>query len=95
MGDLVYTSYVHNAWIRIYSRMLSLMVPLAVKFEMTSSGINQDERIKEEKASLSLHLDRLSACASPAVLSPSISSNCLSPMSDSELQIVSIRNECA
>ena len=78
VGDVAYTSDVHNAWVRVYSRMLSLIVPQAVKFELETLGVRQEERIKDEKASLSLRLDLLSSCASPSVLSPSVASTCLS-----------------
>ena len=74
VGDAVYTSEVHNAWIRVYSRMLSLMVPLAVKFEMETEGVRQEERIRRESAGLGVSLDHASnlasACASPPVMSP-------------------------
>ena len=79
VGDAVYTSDVHHAWVRVYSRMLSLMVPLAVKYEMETFGVRQEQRIKDEKATLSLQLDSRSNCATPAIGLLSVASTCISP----------------
>lgn len=44
IGNDAYTPQVHYAWIKIISRMLSVMIPVAVKFEM-ESGIAQKHRM--------------------------------------------------
>lgn len=34
VGPAVYTEQVHNGWCKIYSKMLDVIVPLCVKFEL-------------------------------------------------------------
>lgn len=55
VGPTIYTYDVHQSWVKIYSRMLKIMVPVAVSHELrdgsaqekrflgASIGISQDE----------------------------------------------------
>ncbi len=51
LGDVYYTPQVHSAWVRIYSRMLRTIVPVAVSMEL-KDGSAQTQR-------LSLHTDEM------------------------------------
>lgn len=46
-GPKIYTYDVHQAWIKIYSHMLRVMVPLAVAYELVD-GSAQENRFKGE-----------------------------------------------
>lgn len=61
LGEETYTSQVHFAYVRIFSRMLSVIVPIAVSFEISTGGHNQRVRIDNEHA---LQRDRLDVQAS-------------------------------
>lgn len=48
IGEESYDSATHHAWIRIFSRMLSIMVPVAVAFEISTGGTAQKLRVIQE-----------------------------------------------
>ncbi len=52
-GPSVYTYDVHQAWVKIYSRMLRTMVPLAVSHELRD-GSAQEKRFLGDSIGLSL-----------------------------------------
>jgi hypothetical protein len=52
-GPTVYTYDVHQAWVKIYSRMLKTMVPLAVAHELRD-GSAQEKRFLGDSIGLSL-----------------------------------------
>lgn len=52
-GPTVYTYDVHQAWVKIYSRMLRTMVPLAVSHELRD-GSAQEKRFLGDSIGLSL-----------------------------------------
>ena len=52
-GPTVYTYDVHQAWVKIYSRMLKTMVPLAVAHELRD-GSAQEKRFFGDSIGLSL-----------------------------------------
>ncbi len=50
-----YSKEVHRAWIKIFSRMLKIMVPVAVAFEL-KSGAAQSDRFSEQSSTLDILL---------------------------------------
>lgn len=44
LGPLVYTYDVHRAWVKVYSRMLKIVVPIAISYEIQSGSKMQIER---------------------------------------------------
>ena len=42
-----YDKTIHNIWVRIVSRMLKVMVPVSVAYEIQSGGVHQKSRISE------------------------------------------------
>lgn len=44
LGPLVYTYDVHRAWVKVYSRMLKVIVPIAISYELKSGSKLQEER---------------------------------------------------
>lgn len=48
LGDGMYNNAMRMAWIRIFSRMLTIMVPIAVAFEIKTGGAAQKTRIFNE-----------------------------------------------
>ena len=42
-----YDKTVHSIWVKVVSRMLKIMVPVAVAYEIQSEGVNQKNRISE------------------------------------------------
>lgn len=53
VGPTVYTNEVHNAWVKIYSRMLKTMVPVAVAYEL-EDGSAQEKRFFGDSIGLSM-----------------------------------------
>ena len=51
-GPTVYTHDVHQAWVKVYSRMLKIMVPLAVAHELRD-GSGQEKRFVGDSIGLS------------------------------------------
>lgn len=51
LGLDIYTSICHQAWIKVYSNMLTIMVPLAVAHEL-KDGSAQEKRFYGEKINL-------------------------------------------
>ena len=37
----------HNVWVKVVSRMLKIMVPVAVAYEIQSGGVHQKSRVSE------------------------------------------------
>lgn len=50
LGEETYDKRVHEAWVRIFSRMLSVIVPVAVSFEIKTGGEAQRQRVVNENA---------------------------------------------
>ena len=42
-----YDKEIHNVWVKVVSRMLKIMVPVAVAYEIQSGGVHQKSRISE------------------------------------------------
>lgn len=42
-----YDKMIHNVWVKVVSRMLKIMVPVAVAYEIQSGGVHQKSRISE------------------------------------------------
>jgi len=57
LGDDIYTETVHNAWIKIFSQMLTIMVPIALQYEM-KDGSKQYERLLGKRIGLSKQEER-------------------------------------
>lgn len=45
VGPSVYTQSAHNAWVKVYSRMLRTIVPIAVAFELKGQSESQASRV--------------------------------------------------
>uniref|UniRef100_A0A7S0SYC4 Globin domain-containing protein n=1 Tax=Chromulina nebulosa TaxID=96789 RepID=A0A7S0SYC4_9STRA len=50
LGVSIYTKDIHEAWVRIFSRMLTVIVPVAVSFEIKTGGQAQRDRVIAENA---------------------------------------------
>lgn len=63
VGDSVYNSRIHMAWVKVYSRMLTTMVPIAVSLELRIGSHNQNKRLtdssmfSDSKSSMSSNSD--------------------------------------
>lgn len=44
LGEEIFDAYLHIAWVKIYSRMLRTMVPVAVAHELQQGSIAQKRR---------------------------------------------------
>lgn len=54
VGMTAFTNQVHTAWVKIYSRMLTTMVPVAIAHEMKDKSRNQDKRFDGESINYTL-----------------------------------------
>ena len=45
-----YDAYTHFLWVKVMSRMLRIMVPVAVSFEISTGGVHQKRRVFETSA---------------------------------------------
>lgn len=50
IGEEAFDKSVQTAWVRIFSRMLKIMVPVAVAHELRNGGDAQSERVELEQA---------------------------------------------
>lgn len=49
LGRETFDKNTHTIWIRIFSRILSVVVPVAVSYEIKTGGTNQQARVNAEK----------------------------------------------
>jgi hypothetical protein len=49
LGSEVFTGNVRNGWIKVYSKMLSIMVPVAVAYELAGKSVKQKKRLADGK----------------------------------------------
>jgi len=52
LGPLVYTYDVHRAWVKVYSRMLKIIVPVAISYEIKSGPKLQEKRFGARNSSI-------------------------------------------
>jgi hemoglobin-like flavoprotein len=64
VGREVFDKDAHLAWIRIFSRILSVVVPVAVAYEIKTGGVCQRDRVAAEHTMLHNKLESESAAGS-------------------------------
>lgn len=64
VGHEVFDKETHLAWIRIFSRILSVVVPVAVAYEIKTGGVSQRDRVAAENVIQHNKLEFESAAAS-------------------------------
>jgi hypothetical protein len=61
---MIYDARVHAVWVKIFSRMLSIMVPTALAYELRTSSETQIQRADDLQESLRRRIDEITVATS-------------------------------